>query len=704
MIHPEGGHRVEGRARFRFEAAARSGAWRRLACCAAAMAALAASAAPLRGENAADDASEAAADALPSDLTTISLEELLDIEITSVSKKPERMRDAAAAVFVITSEDLRRSGVRSVPDALRMVPGVHVAQIDANKWAISARGFNSRFANKLLVLIDGRSVYTPLFSGVYWEIQDTLLEDIDRIEVIRGPGGTLWGANAVNGIINIITKRARDTQGLYAAAGAGTETRAFGEARFGARVGESIHYRVWGKYHVNDGFVDDDGDHTNDDWESLRGGFRMEWEISAADLVTVQGDAYYTRAGGEYVLPTLSPPFALETEDNAGITGQDIVARWNRRLSDGSDFTLQAYYDGTTRDDRELDYRRDTFDLDFQHRFRASSRIDVLWGTNYRVTYDQADRDRFLSFDPSNEDHHLLSAFIQNDIEAIEGILRLTIGSKFDYNDYTKFEVQPSARLLWTPRQRHRFWAAVSRAVRTPSRADTAVRAPYTTLPTAPPTSVVFLGDDRFTSEDLLALEAGYRTQPADGISLDLAVFYNHYENLRSFETAASSVLPGPPVHVLQPAIFDNDLEADAYGVELAANWVVNAWWRMAASAGFFKEDLRLDRSSTDTLSENMENQQPRHQAALRSSMDLPGHVELDAAVYYVDSLRSFDVPGYVRVDVRLGWKPFGDDRLDVILGVQNALESHHEEFGRELHEAATEVERNIYAALQLRF
>ncbi|MCK5229802.1 MAG: TonB-dependent receptor, partial [Desulfobulbaceae bacterium] len=430
-----------------------------------------------------------AAEIVPTDMTELSLEELMNIEITSVSKKPEKLADAAAAVFVVTREDIRRSGVTSIPEALRMAPGINVARIDSNKWAVTSRGFNGRFANKLLVLIDGRSVYTPSFSGVHWEVIDIFLEDVDRIEVIRGPGATLWGANAVNGVINIITKHAADTQGGLIAMGAGTEERGFGGVRYGTDMGETTYGRFYAKGFKRDEFVHNTtGDDAGDDWDMLRGGFRLDSLLYDRDSVTVQGDIYQGNMNQTLHLPTVSGPFFNKiVEDKAEVEGWNLLTRWQHTLSPTSDFTLQVYYDRTNRDEFVYGEIRDTFDIDLQHQFAAYKRHEVIWGLGYRYTHDDFSDSEILRLDPDSRSDELFSAFVQDKITLMEDCLWLTIGSKFEHNDYTGYEIQPNARLFWAPHTDHKVWASVGRAVRTPSRMEDDIWFINTTFPSIDP-------------------------------------------------------------------------------------------------------------------------------------------------------------------------------------------------------------------------
>ena len=358
----------------------------------------------------------------------LSLEQLMDAEVTSVSKKQERLLNAASAIYVITQEDIRRSGFTSIPEALRMVPGVDVARIDGNKWAISIRGFNGQFSNKLLVLIDGRTVYTTTFSGVFWDIQDTLLEDVDRIEVIRGPGATLWGANAVNGVINIITKTASDTQGALVTAGGGTEEHVFTGVRYGGMLGRDATYRVYGKYFDRSPMVDSQGNPADDGWDQGRGGFRLDWQAVPRGHLMVQGDFYDGGANQTALMPILTPPYQISEGGSIHVRGGDILGRWTYAFSDRSDVAVQAYYDRDDRNAPEVDQTVQTGDLDLQHHFRLGSSHDVVWGLGYRVIQDEATNAAIVSLIPNRRTYQLFSAFVQDEVPLIAQRLRLTVG------------------------------------------------------------------------------------------------------------------------------------------------------------------------------------------------------------------------------------------------------------------------------------
>ncbi|MGH8543625.1 MAG: TonB-dependent receptor domain-containing protein [Gammaproteobacteria bacterium] len=612
-------------------------------------------------------------------LKKLSLEELMDIEVTSVSKHPERLSETPSAIQVITQEDIRRSGATRLPEALRLASNLEVAQIDSRRWAISARGFNSPFSNKLLVLIDGRTVYTPLFAGVRWEVQDTLLEDIDRIEVISGPGATLWGANAVNGVINIITKDAKDTQGAVLAGGGGAELRGFGGMRYGGALTPNLRYRVYGKYFDRDGTVLPDGRDASDDWHMGQGGFRMDWDASESNVFTVQGDGYDGR---------ISQAGADEIE----VSGANVIGRWSHTFSQDSDLQLQLYYDRTHRNDpRTISEDLDTYDVDFQHRFPLGERHDIVWGLGYRLIENDVSNSPFVAFLPPQVSRQWFSGFVQDEIALVKDRVHLTLGTKIEHNDYTGFEFQPSGRLAWRLSERQTLWSAISRAVRTPSRIDRELF-----LRSDDPDRRIDGGPD-FDSEELLAYELGYRVQPFSRLALSLAAYYNDYDDLRSRETR--------PADVVELA---NGLEGESYGAELTADYRVTDWWRLQAGYTELRIDLRPKPGSTATTSN--ESNDSKHHFSLRSSLDLPDHWELDAAFRYVSRIDNQQVPAYGELDVRLGWRP--SPELEFSIVGQNLLHDDHAEFGalltrREIERGMithAEIERGVFAKVLWRF
>jgi len=634
------------------------------------------------------------------DLTETSLEALMNIEVTSASRKQEKFFTASSAIFVILREDIRRSGLTSIPELLRMVPGLQVAHIDANKWAITARGSNGRFANKLLVLIDGRSVYTPWFSGVYWDVQDVLLEDIERIEVIRGPGASVWGANAVNGVINIITKSAKDTQGGLFSAGAGNQERGFASVRYGARAGSKGHYRIFAKYFDRGPFELPSGQDAQDQWHFGRVGFRADWELSPEDSLTLDAGLYGGRAGLTVRLVTsFAPPFEETLVAQAHVSGGHVLARWKRMVSKQSNLALQVYYDRTDRSEVIQGERRHTLDLDFTHQLGWGNHHDLVWGLGFRYTTDQTQPRFFGVFVPDSRQDYIWNVFIQDEIRLFSKRLRLTLGSKFEHNGYTGFEVQPNARALWSFTPHHAIWGAISRAVRTPSRAERDGRfilGAFST-PTGPPTVITAFGNPAFRSEDLLAYELGYRLNPDQRISLDLATFYNQYDDLRAFRQEVPFLaLDPPPPRIVVPLRLVNGMRGQTYGAELAGNLILTQRWRLSPGLTFVRQHLRAVLGTNSTLSEANKGDNPVWQAHVRSFVNLPHQVEWDLTLHLVGPLAAQDTPRYARLDTRLGWRP--TETLDLCVVLQNLADPRHQEFNAFPQFAlSTQVRRSAY-------
>jgi iron complex outermembrane receptor protein len=610
----------------------------------------------------------------PSVLKKLSVEELMGLEVTSVSRHPEKLSEVASAVQVITQEDIHRSGASSLPEALRLASNLQVAQVDSRQWAISARGFTSTTANKLLVMIDGRTVYTPLFSGVFWDVQDTFLEDIDRIEVISGPGATLWGANAVNGVINITTKNSKDTQGLFVEGGGGTELRGFGGIRYGGELATNLHYRVYGKYFDRDSTVLSSGRDATNNWYMGQGGFRLDWDASEVNLLTLQGDLY----DGRIAQPG--------TNDDISVSGGNVVGRWSHTITEDSDFKLQFYYDRTHRDiPGTFSEDLDTYDADFQHRFPIGERNDVVWGLGYRLIVDDVGNTPALAFLPARVSRQWFSAFAQDEITLVKDRLHLTLGTKIEHNDYTGFEFQPSGRLALKLSERQTVWGAVSRAVRTPSRIDRELFAPG-----SPP--FFLAGGTNFASEELLAYELGYRIEPHPRVSLSLAAFYNDYDRIRSLEQVS------PPAAF--PVVIANGQQGESYGAELTADYRVTDWWRLRAGYTELQIHIRPKPGSTDTSHGSSESHDPNHQVFLRSTMDLPGHLQFAPAFRYVSGIANQSVPDYAELDVRLAWTP--TPKLELSIVGQNLLHDHHPEFGAPA--SRQEIERGMYGKVVWRF
>src|SRR5467141_3426802 len=556
------------------------------------------------------------------DVTAMSMEDLMNLQVTSVTKHTQKVADAAAAIFVITQEDILRSGATSIPEALRLVPGLEVARIDQNKWAIGSRGFNGRFDNKLLVLIDGRSVYTPLFSGVYWNVQDVMLEDVDRIEVIRGPGATLWGANAVNGVINVITKKAKSTQSAVVTAGAGTEERAAGGVRYGGKVGDNSYFRAYTKYFNWGPSAYPSGMTAHDGWDALRGGFRADWTPAGSNSLTLQGDIYQSKYGETLTVPSLNAPYSNTFPNNGKYSGGNILGRWNHS-SEGSSMSLQMYYDNTTIADNSLFVdHQNIFDMDFQDGFHLGNSQQFVWGLGYRSIRDRNDPSFSVSLQPNQLTLNHFSAFVQDEISLVNNRLRLTFGSKFEHNDFTGFEVQPNARLLWTLTPNQSIWTAVSRAVRTPALTEEGLRLNSAVIPPATPGNptpfpavITVFGSHQFQSEDLLAYELGYRVQVTSSLSADIAMFYNNYSNLRTAEPGAPFLEGSPvPTDIVVPFVAGNKMSGGTYGVELFTDWRVVPKWRLVGSYSYLQMNIRKNANSLDPTNDSPNGSSPRHQ------------------------------------------------------------------------------------------
>jgi iron complex outermembrane receptor protein len=632
----------------------------------------------------------------------MSIEELMNQPLT-LSRTDGHYSQTPAAAYIITADDIRHSGATTIPDLLRGAPGLEVARVDQHTWAVTARGFNDSFANKLLVMIDGRTVYTPLFSGVFWDVQDTVLEDIERIEIIRGPGSTLWGANAVNGVINIVTKTAAQTQGGLVVGGGGAGEIAFGTVRYGGKVSDDLHYRVFVKYFNRDDTVVhpelEDGE-----WEMLRGGFRADWtpgagaEAFVPNQFTFQGDIYTGDVDQYFPVAMLRPvAHAVLVKDLQQMDGGNILGRFTHRFSDDADFQFQAYYDRTHRDVVLFSEQRDTIDLDFQNHFKIGRRHTAVWGLGYRLTSDSTGPFSATTLQPASRTLHLFSGFVQDEITLVEDRLRLTMGTKLEHNDFTGWETQPGARLLWTPASNHTFWASVTRAVRTPSRAEDDVRINTVVAPGA---AVLVFGNHRIDSEKLMAYEAGYRVQPDSHVSIDTAVFYNHYDDLRTLEFVKPSQVP-PAYVTAQTAA--NRMHGETYGVEVATTWQPLDWWHLRASYTFLKIELHREAASNDPANEDIEGQSPEHQFSIRSGVELFRDWEVDAGLRYVDSLGALNIPSYFSLDARLAWHPFRNFEAAII--GQNLIDDRHPEFApTTISSLRVEAERTIFGKLTWRF
>jgi len=635
----------------------------------------------------------------------LSLDQLINIKVTSVSKKETTLEDSPAAVTVITPDDLDRFGITTLPDALRLVPGMDVAQINSHEWAVSSRGFNGEFANKMLVLIDGRSVYTTGFGGVLWGMEDVDMEDVDRIEVIRGPGGTLWGDNAVNGVINVITKSAKDTQGGLIVTSAGTdEDQPSALIRYGGVLGTNLYYRAYVKYFNREGLVAPEGGDAQDSWSGIQGGLRLDWEPSVQNKLTLQGDYYSHEVHENQSIPSLLAPFAQTGVALNHDSGGNILGRWTHDFSDDSGLIVQAYYDYFNPEQIGVKYTANTGDLDAQYRFPLGSRNDVIWGADYRYISDKLVPSYYLSFNPAQEQEQLISSFVQDEITLAPERFKVTLGSKFEDNSFTGFEVQPSARMLWTPTARQSIWASVSRAVRTPSIADLDERVNLEVIPptrTAPPMLISDFGNPNLEPEELIAYEVGYRVEPSRRCSFEVAGFYNDYSRLITGVPGSPQFEGGPLPYLLIPSTNENAGPARTYGLELSARWDVIDCWHLTANWSWLEAHSSLASSLSLGAS-------PEQQFQVRSALDLPYDLEFNTAVYYVDEIQAPDgtghttIPSYVRLDVGVVWHPWKS--LEVGIWGQNLLDGEHTEFTSYKTPLITEVPRSVMGKITWRF
>jgi iron complex outermembrane receptor protein len=611
----------------------------------------------------------------PAEIKKLSLEELMNIEVTSVSKKPEKLSGAASAIQVITAQDIRSSGAKTVAEALRLASNLQVAQVNSSQWAISARGFNNVLANKLLVLIDGRSVYTPLYAGVFWDVQNIMLEDVDRIEVISGPGGTLWGANAVNGVINIITKSARDTQGLFVEAATGSSMPGLGSLRYGGQVNADLAYRVYGTGFKMGNTVESNGSMSNDNWSMLQGGFQVDWNLSSKDQVIVQQNTYSGRPN-----PDAASSAVIARGDN-------IEIRWNRKHSEKSNFQLQGYYDHTWRDFNN-DFTEDlkTYDLDWHNEYRLGEKNVLSFGAGFRIMDHTVTNLELFRFLPGQKTLYLPNIYVQDEILLVKNKLRLTIGSKVEHNNYTGLEFQPNGRLSLTPQENQTIWTAVSRAVRTPARID---RDFSVSLAQDIP---LISANEEFVSEDVLAYELGWRLQPLKNTSISVATFYNTYDNIRSVEPLTSAVYP---------VDFGNGVKGNTYGIELSATYQLMNWWKLRGGYTFVKKDLFVKSGSKDLNAGTAESNDPANQLLVQSTMNILSSFELGTVLRYIDKLPKPYVPNYFGLDLRVGWHL--NKAIEFSLVGQDLLDRRHAEFIPS-SPSSRQIERSIYGKLTFKY
>jgi iron complex outermembrane receptor protein len=612
-------------------------------------------------------------------LRELSLEQLGSLEVTTVAKQPAEVWRTPAAITVLTQDDIRRSGATTLPELLRLVGGVQVSRQDSSHWAIGIRGLTNAFSKALLVLIDGRSVYTPLFGGVYWQVQETLLEDIDRIELIRGPGGTIWGSNAVNGVINVITRHSRDSTGILVSAGGGNVDQGRASVRYGAARASGLSYRVYATGTRRDIAFHPDG-RAYDDWSLAQSGFRLDLAQSGTRSLRLQGDIYRGTVGNLVAVGSFSPPAQLLVEGDDIVRGGNLVAGWERELPVGTSLRLQAYYDRTVRHAINFDEDRDTVDVDVLLRTPIGRRHQLSWGAGARSSRsDFTAAFPTVSVSPEDRDQRLASLFAQDEIEALPEQLFVTLGTKLEHNTYSGWEVQPSARLLWRVDPQETLWAAVTRAVRTPSRIETDLRLTRFALP-SPPVYVQLAGSATFDAEGLVGLEAGYRRLVSPSFYVDVSAFHNQYDGLSSFSEFTRSVQSAPFPHILFAATYQNGIAATGDGFEVSPDWRPRSWARLRGSYALLTIDATDRPGFSDALNLPLyEGSVPRHQGFVQASLTLPNRIEVDYTQRAVSRLRARDVPGYVTGDARLAWA--AANGLTLAAAAHNLFAPRHVEF-----------------------
>ncbi|MGC1373716.1 MAG: TonB-dependent receptor [Candidatus Sulfotelmatobacter sp.] len=632
----------------------------------------------------------------------LSLAELGNIEVTTVSKEPERAMKTSAAIYVITQEDIQRSGATTIPEALRLAPGVEVAQIDGHSWSVGIRGFGSNLTRNVLVLIDGRTVYTTLFAGTFWEVQNVVLEDVDRIEVIRGPGGTIWGPNAVNGVINIITKSTKDTHGEMVNAGGGNLEQGFLSARYGGSSASGLDYRIYelgfdrGPEYHPDGIK-------FDRWRAIQAGFRTDWAKDARDHFTFQGDIYDEGAGTGVNVSNYTMPYTQNLYGTERLSGGNILGRWQKVYAEGNDFQLQAYYDRTNHLDPQITDLRNTYDVDFLDRFRLPGQQQISWGFGARFSHGYNPIVvPGVTFLPESRTDRLITAFLQDEIALIDNRLNFTFGTKVLETNFTGWQLQPTGRLLWTPTRRQSFWSAFTHAVRTPSD----VEENFTELGYTGATvdGLPVFGrlnpNPNFRSEELNGYEAGYRLLLRKSLYFDIAAFHNHYGDLLSEDiTGPPSVETNPGPVIIFPASFGNELVGTTKGIEFAPEWRPVPFWRLRASYSYLQMDITKPANSQDALApSSIVGSSPKHQLALQSGLDFAKVFSFDLTYRYVDALPALTIPSYSTADARFDWQVHRQFKLSAV--GRNLLQPHHFEYGGVDPGPAIGIKRSLYGQI----
>jgi len=624
-------------------------------------------------------------------LKDLSLEELGNIEITSQSKQPEEIWQTAAAISVLTQDDIRRLGATNIPDLLRMIPGVFVGTVNSSNWAVGVRGFTDNFSKSLLVLIDGRSVYTPLFGGVYWAVQGTMLEDIERIEVIRGPGGTVWGQNAVNGVINIITKKSSDTHGVLSTTVSGNLEKYNGELRFGGKAGQNFDYRLFGKGFIRGAEIHPDN-RNPDQWHMARGGFRTDWTAAPRDHLTFQGDLY----------TGINPRESIGLDTDDPVSGGDLLLRWSHDLSSKQDSSsniyAQVYFDRTIREGKIFGERQNTFDVDLVARFLPSHRQTAVLGLNYRNNPTSFTRHNpFVDFEPHEQNYQLYSLYAQDELALIDRRFFLTLGLKAEHNPYTNWELSPTARVLFRANDHQTYWVAVTRAARIPSQLEQNFRI---TVPLSSKLELLITGNKNFRSELLLGYEAGYRHLITPNFLLDVAGFFNNYDQLQGFLPTGLEIdtFPNPPIAAITTR-YGNTVDGSTRGIEFAPDWKVNSFWRLIGNYSLLRYNLKSRTGFNDPASiTGYIGSSPHHQISIQSRIDLPHNFQFDQDLRRVGSLPAQKVPAYTTADLRLSWRY---KTVDLSINGRDLIDNGHTEFAAGDASVATlGVRRSVFAKL----
>lgn len=657
------------------------------------------------------------------DLTALSVEQLMNLDVTSVMKVPTDVSHVPAAIYVLSNEEIRRTGATSIPEALRVVPGLHVAKVDGNKWAVSVRGFSSQFVNKLLVLVDGRSVYNPLFSGVWWDQQDVMMDDIERIEVIRGPGASLWGANAVNGVINIITKSAKDSQGGLLASHVGNQ-RYGGGIRYGADLGDDTYLKVYGRHaEYGDSKTLGDANSAGDEGELSKIGFRYDKAIDISNKLSLQGDAFLGESNGatqsfpflsSHLTPVTAPPYSRLLPTSQLFSGHYIQGRWEQHQGADSSTVLRLYWDRHSRKSPYLDseYQIDNIDIDFQHNYKIDRHLFV-WGSGVRFNLNNFQDSAQIAMLANKRTDRIYSLFAQDDITLVPDRWRLTLGSKLEHNPVTQFEVQPNARLLWTPNDQQSFWSSVSRAVRTPNWVEQNISYSLQTRPpigegvansSNPALISSLLGNPDMTSEKMIAFELGWRGQLHRQLSMDVALYHYSYDDFASLSPNALDAAHIGAGYLLQTVSYSNYGQVKVYGGEISADWQVNEDWKLRATYSHEEEQFRLSSTAPAFTTMTSRDSYPANKAMLWSMFQLTPQLQLDLNWRYSDaaSIDAARPRAYQDLDGRLAWDV--GSGLELALVGRNLLNSYHFEYGSDMFSTATAVQREVYGTLRWQF